>query len=138
MLISIGNSLRRDDSIAHIISETILDELNGWNYLQSIQLLPEIVESMTNYDKVVIFDAEIYKIPGLIKLKRLDKTSQDRFYNSHSIDIYHILDITDKKSDIYLLTITVNDTGFGEVISDELSYYLPSLRKSILNILSKI
>lgn len=86
-------------------------------------------------------DAEISSIIGLVKLKRLTFNEHKSFFNTHTLEIEQIFEMTKKSNYLklpYILTITVNNLDYGENISDKLSRYIPTLKKSILNILLKL
>jgi len=57
LLVAIGNSLRRDDGIAHAA-------LRQWSAqdaekLSVIQLTPELAETIANFDTVIFLDADV-------------------------------------------------------------------------------
>jgi hydrogenase maturation protease len=57
LLIAIGNSLRRDDGVAHRVLDLLGDA--GADVRSVLQLTPELSEEISRYDQVVFLDADV-------------------------------------------------------------------------------
>ncbi|MGB9731640.1 MULTISPECIES: hydrogenase maturation protease [Calditerrivibrio] len=141
LVISIGNSLRTDDGIAHLIVDNLSGKVEDCDFIKATQLLPEHIDIIIKYKKTIIIDAEINKYYGLVKLKKLHKEDKIPFYASHNIDFFDILSLLNKQKnevDIFLLTITVENLGFMDHISEKLYNYMSIINKQVFEIVSNV
>lgn len=58
LIVSIGNSLRRDDGMAHAVVERLAPAPDA-DIRRVLQLAPELAAELTGYDSVIFIDADI-------------------------------------------------------------------------------
>ncbi len=74
ILIAVGNTLRRDDGVAHRVLE-LLEPPPGVVFRSCHQLTPEMAEEIAPADTVIIIDADV--APGEPRLEKVEERSDN-------------------------------------------------------------
>ena len=133
-----GNLYRRDDGVARFVVNALLKRLerppldpmdDGFEDLgQPVdvvllhQLVPELAETLVDYDCVIFVDAHVETIPDLMHEERIDVSFRTPFV-SHNTHPSTVLALTQqlhgRTPDAVLLSLLGHDFDFGEGLSPQ-------------------
>lgn len=133
-----GNLYRRDDGVARFVVNTLFERLDrpaldpmddGFEDMGHPvdavllhQLVPELAETLVDYDLVIFVDAHVATIPEAIHEERIDVSFRTPFV-SHNTHPSTVLALTQqlhgRTPDAVLLSLLGHDFDFGEGLSPE-------------------
>jgi len=120
LVIGFGNSLRRDDGVGPAVAGE-LEELGlpGLRTIACTQLTPELSEPLSGARAAVFVDAAVNG-PGRVRLSRLDPPAASQIL-AHAADPRALLalarQVFGRAPDAWMLTVPVDDLGYGEQLS---------------------
>ncbi|MCX8084886.1 MAG: hydrogenase maturation protease [Calditerrivibrio sp.] len=141
LLLTLGNPLREDDGIGHILAEILKQDLPDWSFINTFQLLPEHLYIISEYDLVIILDAECAEYTGHVKFKELKhNTLETPLFHEFGLDnlASYLKHLPVNIPDIKIITVTSKNFAFKETISEELKSHLGSIKKTILSYLESL
>jgi len=139
-VIGLGNSLRRDDGIGVVVLESLFNDYkqSDIDYLNFGIASFDLIHRLENYNTVLLIDGiDAGLAAGELKIFSLDEASflqKDGAVSSHELNLKDIFRLTGGlgiKAKIYVAGIQVQDTGFGESLTQPLKDKLPQLAKQI-------
>lgn len=139
-VIGLGNTLRRDDGIGLNILESLLNSYKypEIDYLNFGSASFDLIHRLQDYDLVLLIDGISAGLkPGELKIFTLDEaifTKDDGAISSHELNLKDIFKLTQKlviKTVIYVAGIQVEDTGYGDSLSNPLKNKLKVLTEQI-------
>jgi len=145
-VIGLGNTLRRDDGIGIVILESLLKfyKRNDIDYLNFGSASFDLLHQLKAYDTVLLIDGINAGLKaGELKISRLRDIEYklDNFVTStHEFDLKDIFELSKKlgiKTKIYLAGIQVEDTSFGEGLSETLKQRKEDILKEIITFIKK-
>jgi len=145
-VIGIGNTLRRDDGIGIIILESLLKfyQKKDIDYFNFDSASFDLLHRIKNYDTAIIIDGinAGFSIGELkiSKLKDLEYKLDNSLTSTHELNLKSIFEFSKKlhiKTKIYLAGIQVEDTSFGEGISEALEQKKEEITKEIATFIDK-
>ena len=145
-IIGLGNTLRRDDGIGIVILESLLKfyKRNDIDYLNFGSASFDLLHQLKAYDTVLLIDGINAGLKaGELKISRLRDIEYklDNFVTStHEFDLKDIFELSKKlgiKTKIYLAGIQVEDTSFGEGLSETLKQRKEDILKEIITFIKK-
>ena len=145
-VIGLGNTLRRDDGIGIVILESLLRfyRRNDIDYLNFGSASFDLLHQLKAYDTVLLIDGINAGLKaGELKISRLRDIEYklDNFVTStHEFDLKDIFELSKKlgiKTKIYLAGIQVEDTSFGEGLSETLKQRKEDILKEIITFIKK-
>jgi hydrogenase maturation protease len=153
-VIGLGNSLRRDDGIGIIILESLLNnckegllsnyKLQGIDYLNFGIASFDLMHRLQDYEAVLLIDGIRAGLPaGELKIFDLEQAifpEEANAVSSHELNLKDIFKLTRNlgiKARIYIAGIQVQDTGFGESLSQPLKENLGQITKQIDNFIQE-
>jgi hydrogenase maturation protease len=118
-MIAIGNTLRRDDGVAHRVLD-LLGEMPAIRTLRIAQLTPEIAAEFASPDDVVFIDADVQA--GEVTMEAI-RAGKGRMLLGHSASIAEVVafarTLFDFQGGVYLCRVPGVDFGTGEGLSPE-------------------
>ena len=145
-VIGLGNTLRRDDGIGIVILESLLKfyKRNDIDYLNFGSASFDLLHQLKAYDTVLLIDGINAGLKaGELKISRLRDIEYklDNFVTStHEFDLKDIFELSKKlgiKTKIYVAGIQVEDTSFGEGLSETLKQRKEDILKEIITFIKK-
>jgi hydrogenase maturation protease len=145
-VIGLGNTLRRDDGIGIIILESLLKffKRKDIDYFDFGSASFELLNRLKDYDTVLIIDsinagfgAGVLKIN---ELKDIEYKLNKSVISTHELNLKDIFELTHKlgiKTKIYIAGIQVQDTSFGEALSEPIQDRKEGLIKEIATFIDK-
>lgn len=139
-VIGLGNTLRRDDGIGIAILESLLSSrrTSGIDYLNFGIASFDLLHRIRDYDTVVLIDGIDASLPyGALKIFELEKAEYDLKYgisSSHELGLKDIFELYKKlgiKTTVYVAGIQVEDTSFGEGLTETLKERRDEIAKEI-------
>jgi len=145
-IIGLGNTLRRDDGIGIVILESLLKfyKRNDIDYLNFGSASFDLLHQLKAYDTVLLIDGVNAGLKaGELKISQLRDIEYklDNFVTStHEFNLKDIFELSKKlgiKTKIYLAGIQVQDTSFGEGLSQTLKQRKEDILKEIITFIKK-
>ena len=145
-VIGLGNTLRRDDGIGIVILESLLRfyRRNDIDYLNFGSASFDLLHQLKAYDTVLLIDGINAGLKaGELKISRLRDIEYklDNFVTStHEFNLKDIFELSKKlgiKTKIYVAGIQVEDTSFGEGLSQILKQRKEDILKEIITFIKK-
>jgi hydrogenase maturation protease len=139
-VIGLGNSLRGDDGIGIVILESLLNnyQRKQIDYLNFGIASFDLMHRLQDYDAALLIDGISAGLPaGELKIFDLEQAAFPEGGNavsSHELNLKDIFRLTRNlgiKTKIYIAGIQVQDTGFGESLSQPLKENLGQITKQI-------
>lgn len=131
LVIGYGNTLRRDDGVGPGVADAVERlKLQGVQTVVCTQLTPELADPLSRAGAAVFVDASVGKARRL-RMRRLDPSDAPQIL-AHASDPRDLLGLARKvygrAPDAWMLTIPVEDLGFGDKLSENAGL---SLRKAV-------
>ncbi|MDD5408812.1 MAG: hydrogenase maturation protease [Candidatus Omnitrophica bacterium] len=146
-VIGLGNSLRGDDGIGVIILGSLLNNFKHQpiDYLNFGIASFDLMHRLQDYDAALLIDGISAGLPaGELKIFDLEQAvfpeGDNRGFSSHELNLKDIFRLTRHlgiKTKIYIAGIQVQDTGFGESLSQPLKENLEQITKQIDNFIQE-
>ena len=145
-VIGLGNTLRRDDGIGIIILESLLKfyKRKDIDYLNFGSASFDLLHRLKTYDAVLFIDGINAGFGfGELKISKLRDIEYklDNFVSStHEINLRNIFELSKIlgiKTKIYVAGIQVEDTSFGEGLSEALKHKKENIIKEIITFIEK-
>lgn len=118
ILIAVGNTLRRDDGVAHRVLE-LLEPPAGVVTLACHQLTPELAEEIAPADTVIIIDADV--APGEPRLEKVEEHPDNPL--THVVRPAELVELSRRlfsfRGNAWLCRVPGIDFGQGEGLSAE-------------------
>jgi hydrogenase maturation protease len=139
LIIGYGNPLRRDDGFGGVIIETLKAEpAEGMEFIQTHQLMPELAEDVSQASQVIFVDASVDGIPGGVKVRPVIAGERPVPKNTHYVAPQELLGIADllygHQPEAWLITVTGEDFGLGEGLSQGVEKQIPEVLAVIQSI----
>ncbi len=128
-VIGIGNTLRRDDGIGIIALESLLKfyKRQGFDYLSFGTASFDLINRIQNYDAVILIDGINANLAvgelKIFELRNMEYDLKDSATSTHEFNLKGLFGLCKKfevKTKIYLAGIQVEDTSYGEGLSEAL------------------
>ena len=120
LLVAIGNTIRRDDGVAHRVVE-LLGPLPATECVTTMQLTPELAEEIAAYGRVIFIDADID--PGEARLEELPEGMAARSALGHALSPVALIFLSRKlfgfTGQALLCRVPGHDFAEGESLSPE-------------------
>ena len=145
-VIGIGNTLRRDDGIGIIILESLLKfyKRKDIDYFNFSSASFDVLHRLKNYDAVLLIDGinAGLNIGRLLisKLKDIEYKLDNSVTSTHELNLKDIFELSKNlgiKTRIYVAGIQVEDTSFGEELSETLKHKKGDIIKEIITFIDK-
>ena len=139
-VIGIGNTLRRDDGIGVMILESLLKfyKRDATDYLNFGIASFDLIHRIQSYDAVLLIDGINANLSGaelkIFKLKDIEYKLENLNTSTHELNLKDIFELTKKfelKTKIYIAGIQVEDTSFGDGLSEALEKRKEDIAKEI-------
>jgi len=139
-VIGLGNTLRRDDGIGIMILESLLNfyKKKSVDYLTFGSASFDLLHRLKDYDKALLIDGVDAGLCAgellISELKDIEYKLDNFVTSTHELNLKSIFELSKNlsiKTKIYIAGIQVQDTSFGEGLSE-------SLNKKLEEILQKI
>ena len=143
LIIGYGNPLRSDDSLGWHIAELLQETYNleDLEFITEHQLTPELSESMSHFDQVILIDASVEGIPGEVRKEMIRPSDDMTAAFTHHVDPQTLLTMTKQlygtQPEAVLFTICGADFGHGEELSPAVQAAVPALLQQIHSILTQ-
>ncbi|MDP8245694.1 MAG: hydrogenase maturation protease [Candidatus Hinthialibacter antarcticus] len=137
LVLGYGNPLRGDDGIGWIAASQLKERNQDANVaIQTChQLTPEWAEEFSQYDLVILIDADAQGEPGEIKTRSFEAASPYHEPINHFSKPETILamarELYGKEPRAYIVSIVGETFGFQESLSPKITALLPELVDSI-------
>lgn len=151
-----GNAYRRDDGVGRVVVNALREQLgrppldimdDGFEDLGHAvdtvvlhQLVPELAETLADYDLVIFVDAHVGTVPVLIHEERLAVSYRTPFV-SHQCHPSTVLALTRQMHghapEAVLLSLRGYDFDFGEGLSDETAALVPDAVARIMTLVGR-
>ena len=116
LLISVGNHLRRDDGVAHAVTQ--LPGAADFESRALIQLTPEVAEDIAGYDAVIFLDADARAADSNIETLDESRSVSALTHVSSPAEIVELSrTLFGFAGQAFLCRIPVDDLSFGEGLS---------------------
>jgi hydrogenase maturation protease len=145
LLIACGNPLRSDDRMAHQALRQLerdhAAELAGVEIEESHQLTPEMAESASRAERVIILDAHIGIQPGSVSVQRIQPTIAEQVPSglSHDFDPETLLNTTralfGASPEVYVVSVGAQHFEHGEALSPEVAAAIPQAVAKVLELI---
>lgn len=141
LILGYGNPLRGDDGIGWIAAFQLQDCNQDKNVIieTSHQLTPELAEQFSEFELVVLIDADAQGAPGEIKIRTVEPADLQLEPINHFSTPESILamakDIYGKAPKTYIASISGETFDFQETLSPKIEAQLPGLIDSIQKII---
>ncbi|NBD36390.1 MAG: hydrogenase maturation protease [Chloroflexi bacterium] len=156
LIAGFGNAFRRDDGVARGVVNALRARLDrpplgplddGFDDLGHRvdtvllhQLVPELAETLAEYDFVIFVDAHVDTVLALIHEEPIASTFKTPFV-SHQMHPSTILSLThqiyDRAPEARLLSLLGHDFDFGEGLSDETAALVPQAVARLMEIIAR-
>ena len=145
-VIGIGNTLRRDDGIGIMVSESLLKfyRKKGIDYFDFGSASFDLLSRIKTYDTAILIDGIDAGLNVgellIIELKDIDCKLDNSVTSTHELNLKSILEFSKKlgiKTRIFVAGIQVLDTSFGEGISEALEQKKEEIIKEIATFVDK-
>jgi len=139
-IVSLGNTLRRDDGIGITVLRSLLKfyKQEGIDYLDFGSASFDLINRMRNYDIVLLIDGIKAGLPAgevkIFELAEIEYNSNASFASTHEFDLKNIFELVKNlglKTKIYVAGIQVEDTSYGEGLSEVLKKKKKDIIKEI-------
>ncbi|MBD3265159.1 hydrogenase maturation protease [bacterium] len=137
LIIGYGNPLRRDDGVGWEVTNGLHDEISSSNItiMARHQLTPELCETISHFDQVILIDAAAGTCPGEITCKEVNSGPVNTPTFSHQFTPEILLGTTQELFHacprILIYTIVGEDFDYGEGLSDCVKNKIPALVEAI-------
>jgi hydrogenase maturation protease len=140
LIIGYGNPLRCDDGLGwHIakLLETTIDP--EWVTVLCVhQLTPELSETISQYERVILIDACMDQKPGQIQTQQIACEASPPSF-SHQCAPETLLqasrDLFQAEPDMHLVTVAGDDFDYGEGLSDTVASRIPAVVDTVNELL---
>ena len=145
-VIGLGNTLRRDDGIGIIILESLLNfyKRKDMDYFNFGGASFDLLHRLKTYEAVLLIDGINAGFSvGELKISQLKDIEYrlDSFVTStHELNLKSIFELSKNlgiKTKIYVAGIQVEDTSFGEGLSEALKHKKENIIKEIITFIEK-
>lgn len=94
LIVTIGNELRSDDGVGHVVGRLIADALpEDWTLMPTHQLLPDLAADMARYDRVFFVDARLPDDDPEVHVYTIEPASEDTPLG-HAVSPAHLIAMT--------------------------------------------
>lgn len=137
LIIGYGNPLRRDDGIGWEVADRLRQAVPSTNIeiLSRHQLTPELCETISHFDQVILIDAAAGTCTGEITCKEVNSGPVNTPTFSHQFTPETLLGTTQElfhaSPRILIYTIVGEDFDYGEGLSDCVKNKIPALVEAI-------
>lgn len=152
LVVAVGNAYRRDDGVGRHIVNGVLRRLgrpelgpfdDGYDDLGHAldcivlhQMVPELAETVTQYDRVAFVDAHVPTLGGAMREERLQAQFESTRLVSHQFKPSSILalalELYGHAPEGLLLSLPGYDFDFGEELSPQVAAMVPEVVERIL------
>jgi len=146
-IISLGNTLRRDDGIGIIVLKSLLKfyRQEGIDYLDFGSASFDLINRIRNYDTVLLIDGinaglSVGEVK-IFELTEIEYNSNVSFTSTHEFNLKNIFELVKNlglKTKIYVAGIQVEDTSYGEGLSEVLKNKEKDIVKKISTFINKV
>ena len=138
LIIGYGNTLRSDDGVGPFVAHQFAMRFPAVNVLTPHQLLPELVEPISDAQIVVFVDASVEGRVGQVTVQPVcPSANEDAF--SHNVTPAGLLagaqSLFGGAPDAWLVTITGEDFTLGETLSEPVHAAVPGILEKITHLL---
>jgi len=143
VVIGIGNSLRSDDGLGIHTAARLAEmpEMKDIEILEVQQLIPELADSIQEYDVVIFIDASYQDPPGDIKCLQLEADESIGTGFTHHFSPAHLLllirEIYRKSPKAYLFSVGAQTFELGEELSPPVQKALPELINMVVGLIKQ-
>ena len=139
-VIGLGNTLRRDDGIGIIILESLLNfyQKKGVDYLNFGSASFDLLHRLKSYDVVLLIDGVNAGLEAgellISELKDIEYKLDNLITSTHELNLKSIFQVSKNlgiKTKIYVAGIQIEDTSFGEGLSESLNNKLEEIQQNI-------
>jgi len=161
-VISMGNTLRRDDGIGIIILESLQDKYKesllsnekegllkfykreGIDYLNSGSASFDLIHRLEDYDVAFVIDGinaglDVGEVK-ISELKDMEHEIDGSIISTHELNLKNVFELSKElglKTKIYVVGIQVEDTSFGESLSKPLKNKVDEIVKAVSFLINK-
>jgi hydrogenase maturation protease len=143
LIIGYGNPLRGDDGIGWVAARELLERYAAHRELEVLtehQLTPELAVEIPRFERVILIDAGIEGKPGNVECQRIDTGLQPPQSISHHLSPQSLLVLAQEcyqaNPEAYLITITGENFGYVESLSETINHSLQKVYQMIEDLLS--
>ena len=156
LILGFGNLYRRDDGVGRAVVNGVRERLgqaplvgldDGFDGLgQPVdavvlhQLVPELAETVAEYDRVIFVDAHVADLPELLHEERIEPAHCPASFISHQTHPATMLELAEKMAgrapEGLMLSLRGHDFDFGEGLSPETAALVPLAVERVLGLLA--
>ncbi|NUM44380.1 MAG: hydrogenase maturation protease [Anaerolineales bacterium] len=142
LIIGYGNPYRRDDGFGWRVIETLKAEPPlDTEFIETIQLMPEMAEDISHASKVVFVDATIEGTPGEIHVEKVHVEHRPPLNYTHYVAPQELLMMAEllygHKPEACLITVTGEDFDLGEGLTAGVERAVPEAVEVIRGLIAE-
>jgi len=141
LIIGYGNPYRRDDGLGWRVIDTLKAAHADAEFIQTLQLMPEMAEDISHVSKVVFVDASIEGTPGEIHIEKLRVEHRPPLNYTHYVAPQELLMMAELlygyKPEACLITVTGEDFDLGEGLTEGVENAVPEAVEVIRGVISE-
>jgi hydrogenase maturation protease len=139
-VIGVGNSLRRDDGIGVMILESLLKfyKREGIDYLNFATASFDLINRIKDYNRILLIDGINADLSAgelkIFKLQDIKLHPKAAFASTHELNLKDLFELSKNlgfKTKIYVAGIQVENTSFGEGLTEALENRKEDIVKQI-------
>lgn len=135
LIIGYGNPYRRDDGLGWRVIETLKAAHENAEFIQTLQLMPEMAEDISHVSQVIFVDASMEGIPGEIHMESIQVEHRPALNYTHYVAPQELLMMAEllygHKPEACLITVTGEDFDLGEGLTPIVENCVPEVVKRI-------
>jgi hydrogenase maturation protease len=142
LIIGYGNPFRRDDGFGWRVIETLKAEPDlETEFIETIQLMPEMAEDISHASKVVFVDASIEGTPGEIHVEKVHIEHRPPLNYTHYVAPQELLMMAEllygHKPEACLITVAGEDFDLGEGLTAGVERAVPEVVEVIRGVIAE-
>ncbi len=143
LIIGYGNPFKSDDGLGWHAAGLLRQQFSSSDIrvVQTHQLTPEMAEEASEVELALFIDARQGGQPGQLACETLSENAQPTAGYSHDFSPASILNLArelyGKQPRAYLLTLTGQNFGDGDLLSEPVSAALPNLVAKVKSLISE-
>ncbi|HNB53425.1 MAG TPA: hydrogenase maturation protease [Anaerolineales bacterium] len=142
LIIGYGNPYRRDDGFGWRVIETLKTEpVLDTEFIETLQLMPEMAEDISHVSKVVFVDASVEGIPGEVHVEKLHVEHRPPLNYTHYVAPQELLMMAEllygHKPEACLITVTGQDFDLGEGLTAGVEQAVPEVVEVIRGVIAE-
>jgi hydrogenase maturation protease len=139
LVVGIGNALRRDDGVGHVVVNAIAQRCPGIDTLVVHQVLPELAASLTGRRMVIFVDAriatDVVEAGVTIRRVRADWQGGGLDHVGNPAGTLALAEATTGSTpEAWIVTVPVTDIGLGTGLSPQTARLVPEAMAAIMAI----